>query len=100
MVPASVLIGSQSPHVFESMLANADLLITVPGSTTILQDTAINLPTLLLPSQNRSQFFNVRIYSNPDAEIMQWPTSVINAAELERQQSKGLVAATPISINR
>jgi hypothetical protein len=53
---------------------------------------SINLPTLLLPSQNRSQFFNARVYSRPDADVMQWPDSVLNAAELEQRRSKGLIA--------
>jgi hydroxymethylcytosylglucuronate/cytosylglucuronate synthase len=92
IVPDSVAVGPQSPQAFERTLAGADLLITAPGSTTILQAISINLPTLLLPSQNRSQFFNAQIYANPNAETMQWPGSVLDVAELERKLSKGVVA--------
>ena len=92
IVPDSVTVSPQSPHAFERILADADLLITSPGSTTILQAISINLPTLLLPSQNRSQWFNAQIYSKPNAEIMQWPGSVLDVAELERKLSKGVVA--------
>jgi hydroxymethylcytosylglucuronate/cytosylglucuronate synthase len=92
IVPDSVAVGPQSPYAFERILADADLLITSPGSTTILQAVSINLPTLLLPSQNRSQFPNALIYSKPDADVMQWPASVLDAAKLERLLSKGVVA--------
>jgi hydroxymethylcytosylglucuronate/cytosylglucuronate synthase len=91
IVPDSVAVGPQSPQAFERTLVEADLLITSPGSTTILQAISINLPTLLLPPQNRSQYFNAQIYSRPNAEIMQWPGSVLDVAELERKLSKGVV---------
>ena len=92
MVPDSTAVGPQSPQAFERILTDADLLITSPGSTTILQAMSIDLPTLLLPSQNRSQFLNARIYSKPDADIMQWPDRVIDMVELERLRAKGLRA--------
>jgi len=93
IVPDSVAVGPQSPHAFQRMLTDADLLITSPGSTTILQAMSISLPTLFLPSQNRSQFINAQVYSRPDADVMRWPGSVLDAAELERMRSKGLAAA-------
>jgi hypothetical protein len=34
---------------------------------------------------------NAQIYSKPNADVMQWPDSVIDAAELERLRSKGVV---------
>ena len=91
MVPDSVAVGPQSPYAFETILADADLLITSPGSTTILQAMSINLPTLLLPSQNRSQIPNAQIYSKPGADVMRWPVSVLDAAELVRLSPKGVV---------
>ena len=92
IVPDGVAVGPQPPKAFERILSDADLLITSPGSTTILQAMSIDLPTLLLPSQNRSQFLNARIYSKPDADIMQWP-AVLDMAELERMRALGLPAA-------
>ena len=92
MVPDSVAVGPQAPDAFERILAGADLLITSPGSTTILQAISIDLSTLLLPPQNRSQSSNARIYSRPGAEIMQWPNSVLDPAEVERCRAKGVVA--------
>ena len=90
MLPECDAVGPQSPKAFERSLMDADLLITSPGSTTILQAMSINLPTLLLPSQNTSQFFNARIYSKPDADIMQWPVNVIDRAKLEQARAQGL----------
>jgi hydroxymethylcytosylglucuronate/cytosylglucuronate synthase len=92
IVPGGVAVGPQSPHAFERTLTDADLLITSPGSTTILQALSSNLPTLLLPAQNRSQFPNAQIYSKPNADVMRWPDSVIDMAKLERLYSKGIVA--------
>jgi hydroxymethylcytosylglucuronate/cytosylglucuronate synthase len=93
VVADSVAVGPQSPHAFERILGDADLLITAPGSTTMLQAMSIDLPTLLLPSLNRSQFLNAQIYSKPDADFMQWPGGVLDMAELERMRAKGLRAA-------
>jgi hydroxymethylcytosylglucuronate/cytosylglucuronate synthase len=90
MVPNTVAVGPQPPHAFERVLSDADLLITSPGSTTILQAMSIGLPALLLPSQNRSQFFNARVYSKSGADIMQWPDSVLDVAKFEELRSKGL----------
>jgi len=90
IVPDSVAVGPQSPHAFERILADADLLMTSPGSTTVLQAMSIDLPTLLLPSQNRSQFFNAQVYSRPNADIMQWPGSVLDAVKLEQLRSQGV----------
>ncbi len=90
IVPGSVAVGPQSPYAFERILTDADLLITSPGSTTMLQAMSINLPTLLLPSQNRSQPFNAQVFSKPNTTIMQWPDSVLDMAKLERMRSQGV----------
>jgi hydroxymethylcytosylglucuronate/cytosylglucuronate synthase len=91
-VAQNVAVGPQHPHAFQSILADADLLITSPGSTTILQAMAINLPTLFLPPQNRSQFFNAKVYSKSDADTMQWPDEVLDATKIEDLRSEGLGA--------
>jgi hydroxymethylcytosylglucuronate/cytosylglucuronate synthase len=90
LVPDSVAVGPQPPEVFERILTESDLLISSPGSTTILQAMSIKLPTLLLPPQNRSQFLNARVYSKPGANIMRWPSGVIDDAKFEQLRSKGL----------
>lgn len=95
LLPECDAIGPQTPYAFERMLSDADLLITSPGSTTILHAMAINLPALLLPPQNLSQILNARLYSKPGADTMQWPASVFAGATMEQLRSRGLNAALP-----
>jgi hydroxymethylcytosylglucuronate/cytosylglucuronate synthase len=96
LLPECDAIGPQTPYAFERMLSDADLLITSPGSTTILHAMAISLPTLLLPPQNLSQILNARLYSKPGADTMQWPASVLGGgAKIEQLRSQGLNAALP-----
>jgi hydroxymethylcytosylglucuronate/cytosylglucuronate synthase len=95
LLPDCDAIGPQTPYALERILADADLLITSPGSTTILHAMAISLPTLLLPPQNLSQILNARLYSKPGADIMRWPASALDAAKVEQLGSHGLTAALP-----
>lgn len=90
MVPNNVAVGPQSPKSFERILTEADMLISSPGSTTLLQAMSINLPVLLLPPQNRSQILNARVYSKPGTDIMRWPNSVLDEAKFEQLRSRGL----------
>ena len=53
---------------------------------------SIDLPTILLPSQNRSQILNARLYSKPGSDLMEWPDSVINDADFEKMRSQGVRA--------
>jgi hydroxymethylcytosylglucuronate/cytosylglucuronate synthase len=92
MVPDSVAVGPQPGDTFERILSEADFLISSPGSTTLLQAMSIDLPTILLPSQNRSQILNARLYARPGSDVMEWPDRVINDAEFERQRSQGVRA--------
>jgi hydroxymethylcytosylglucuronate/cytosylglucuronate synthase len=95
LLPECDAIGPQTPYAFERTLSDADLLITSPGSTTILHAMAISLPTLLLPPQNLSQTLNARLYSKPGADTMQWPASVLDGAKIEQLRSQGLSTALP-----
>lgn len=94
LLPECEKIGPQSPYGFERILDDADLLITSPGSTTILQAMAGNLPTLLLPPQNTSQILNARLYSKPGADTMPWPADMLDLEKLEQARSGGLVPAS------
>ena len=89
IVPEGVAVGPQSGEMFERILTDADLLISAPGSTTLLQAMSIDLPAILLPAQNRSQILNARIYARPGADLMEWPDRVINDAEFERIRLQG-----------
>ncbi|MBT8339256.1 MAG: hypothetical protein HKP58_03865 [Desulfatitalea sp.] len=89
LLPDCPAIGRHSPYDFEVLLIRADLLITSPGSTTILQALTIGLPTMLLPPQNLSQYFNMQLFSSPDAPLMAWPTSIIDPERIEQLRSNG-----------
>jgi len=82
ILPGCERIGRQSPSAFEETISAADLLFTSPGSTTLLQAAAANLPTVLLPPQNLSQMLNAEIYSSARTVRIGWPQSVIDSARL------------------
>lgn len=88
-LPKCRSIGRQSPYTFEGLLQGAGLLITSPGSTTILQAITLNLPTLLLPPQNLSQMLNARLFSLPQAPLMAWPASVMDMDRIEQLRPAG-----------
>lgn len=92
LVPDGVAVGPQSGGAFERILTNADLLISAPGTTTLLQAASIGLPTILLPSENRSQIPNARLYTKPGADLGEWPDRVINNADFERMRLQGVGA--------
>lgn len=94
LLPACDDIGPQTPYAFERTLMDADLLITSPGSTTILQAMLAGLPALLLPPQVTSQIYNARFYSRPGAEIPYWPEKMLDIEKIEEARTKGLVAVT------
>ena len=90
LVGEGVAVGPQSGGAFERTLVDADLLISAPGTTTLLQAASIGLPTILLPSENRSQIPNARIYTKRGADLGEWPDCVIDNAEFERIRLKGV----------
>jgi hydroxymethylcytosylglucuronate/cytosylglucuronate synthase len=92
LVPDGVAVGPQTGGAFERTLADADLLVSAPGTTTLLQAASIDLPTILLPSENRSQIPNARLYTRPGADLGEWPERVINEAEFERMRLQGVGA--------
>jgi hydroxymethylcytosylglucuronate/cytosylglucuronate synthase len=88
-LPGPVAVGAQQPSDFEVTLRRADLLITSPGSTTILQAAASELPTILLPAQNLSQVLNTEIFSSAVRGAVRWPSSVLDRAQVERLRPAG-----------
>lgn len=89
LLPECQVIGRLSPYDFERVICEADLLMTSPGSTTILQASVLNLPTLLLPPQNLSQILNARLYADPQALTMQWPSNVLDVNQVESLRPQG-----------
>jgi hydroxymethylcytosylglucuronate/cytosylglucuronate synthase len=100
LVPDNVAVGPQSGGAFERILTDADLLISAPGTTTLLQAASIDLPTILLPSENRSQIPNARLYTKPGADLGEWPERVINESEFERMRLQGVGAVYHIFSSR
>jgi hydroxymethylcytosylglucuronate/cytosylglucuronate synthase len=82
-------IGPQSPYEFQRLLQDADLLVTSPGSTTILQAITIGVPTLLLPPQNLSQVLNSILYAAPAAPRLDWPSDVMSTERVEQLRPLG-----------
>jgi hydroxymethylcytosylglucuronate/cytosylglucuronate synthase len=89
MLPDCRAIGRQSPYDFEDLLKGADLLITSPGSTTILQALALGLSTMLLLPQNLSQYLNMHLFASPGAPTMAWPASVVAPERIEQLRLDG-----------
>lgn len=89
LLPECQSIGRRSPYEFERLLEGADLLVTAPGSTTILQALSLKLPTLLLPPQNLSQILNAHLFSRPEVRLMSWPESVISRAYVDALRPGG-----------
>ena len=90
LVPDGVAVGPQSGPAFERILMDADLLISAPGTTTLLQAASLDLPTILLPAENRSQIPNARAYTKRGADLGEWPERVINSADLERMHARSV----------
>ncbi|MGH9348125.1 MAG: glycosyltransferase, partial [Vicinamibacterales bacterium] len=89
LLPGCRAIGRQSPYDFERLLRAADLLVTSPGSTTILQALSLGLPALLLPPQNLSQMLNAQLFSAPGAARLEWPASVLTSVRVDELRPLG-----------
>jgi hydroxymethylcytosylglucuronate/cytosylglucuronate synthase len=85
----SATISRQTPYDFEAILRTADVLFTSPGSTTILQAAALQLPTILLPPQNLSQILNAELYATPHTPVVEWPPLVLNRKNVEQLRPDG-----------
>jgi hydroxymethylcytosylglucuronate/cytosylglucuronate synthase len=89
LVPAGTTVGIHTGDEFEEVLVDASLLLTSPGSTTILQAASMNLPTALLPPQNLSQILNAEIFSGPQTAYVRWPESVLDRNKVDGLRSFG-----------
>lgn len=89
LLPPGTRVGAQTPYEFEATLRRADLLVTSPGSTTMLQAAATGVATVLLPPQNLSQLLNAELYARPGPAVVAWPDSVIDRARVEALRPAG-----------
>jgi hydroxymethylcytosylglucuronate/cytosylglucuronate synthase len=89
--------GPTTHHEFVTLLANADILLTSPGLTTLLESATARVPTICLPSQNVSQLFNAAHYARRLGEelVTQWPLQNL-AGVLRVHARNGEVAALDV----
>ena len=78
-----VPVGRLAGPVFEGLVGEAALLITSPGSTTVLQAAAAGTPACLLPPQNLSQILNTELFRAGVFGVVAWPTSVLDRAVID-----------------
>jgi hydroxymethylcytosylglucuronate/cytosylglucuronate synthase len=87
---ADVRVGLLSPVEFEAELAATAVLISSPGSTTLLQADHCGTPVITLPPQNLSQLLNARWFADGDGSAtVDWPRSVLDPDVLETHRLGG-----------
>jgi hydroxymethylcytosylglucuronate/cytosylglucuronate synthase len=69
----------------------SELLVTSPGLTTLLETAVLEIPMVLLPPQNLSQYLNSRMHqmASPDGEIVSWPATELSFESLETFLDEG-----------
>jgi hydroxymethylcytosylglucuronate/cytosylglucuronate synthase len=74
---------------FLETLSAAQLLLTSPGLTTILEAGVVHVSTLLLPPQNLSQFVNLAVLEGlADAAVLHWPVETLRLPFIERCRAR------------
>ena len=76
---------------FLSSVKNSTLFLTSPGLTTIYETSSLNKPTILLPPQNLSQFYNIEYAKKilNKYKALNWETEKLNYKYLESILDKG-----------
>ena len=76
---------------FLSSVKNSTLFLTSPGLTTIYETSSLNKPTIILPPQNLSQFYNIEYAKKilNKYKALNWETEKFNYKYLERILDKG-----------
>lgn len=76
---------------FISSIYNAKLFLTSPGLTTIYETESLHKPTILLPPQNLSQFYNIQYAKKilDKYKIITWETEKLNINYLKNILPKG-----------
>ncbi|MFJ4370875.1 hydroxymethylcytosylglucuronate/cytosylglucuronate synthase [Streptomyces chartreusis] len=84
-VPAGLDVrsGALGHQGFLTELAEADVLLTSPGLTTLLETSTRGVPVVCLPPQNISQILNASFYAQAtEAPVAEWPEEVFSAQEV------------------
>lgn len=76
---------------FISSINNSKLFLTSPGLTTIYETHSLNKPTIFLPPQNLSQFYNIEFAKKilDEYKIINWGTQKLNLDYLQSILPKG-----------
>ncbi len=87
-------VGQLATREFQDLLASTDCLFTSPGSTTLLEASASNVPTVVLPPQNVSQVLNADFFTGRrPSYVYRWPDNVLDREEFERLRGCGELVA-------
>ncbi|MGW1293037.1 hydroxymethylcytosylglucuronate/cytosylglucuronate synthase [Streptomyces sp. NPDC002533] len=84
-VPAGLDVrsGALGHQGFLTEIAEADVLLTSPGLTTLLETSTRGVPVVCLPPQNISQILNASFYAQAtEAPVAEWPEEVFCAQEV------------------
>lgn len=76
---------------FISSINNAKLFLTSPGLTTIYETESLHKPTIILPPQNLSQFYNIEYAKKilDEYKTINWGTQKLNLDYLQSILPKG-----------
>lgn len=76
---------------FISSINNAKLFLTSPGLTTIYETESLHKPTIILPPQNLSQFYNIEYARKilDEYKTINWDTQKLNLDYLQSILPKG-----------
>jgi hydroxymethylcytosylglucuronate/cytosylglucuronate synthase len=82
-------VGMLPGAAFEDLVAHAGVLITSPGSTTLLQAAAAGTGTVLLPPQNLSQILNTNLLGIMAHSVVDWPAAVLDPRAVDALRPQG-----------
>jgi hydroxymethylcytosylglucuronate/cytosylglucuronate synthase len=84
--------GGRLPHgEFLEALRTAELVVTSPGRTTLLETASLNQRCVVLPPQNLSQIVNaadVAVQVDPRI-VVGWPADVVDETVLDTHKARG-----------
>ena len=89
LVGSGVQVGPVTPEGFDRLVRSADLLVTSPGSTTLLQAHAAGQRVLILPPQNVSQVLNAEWFSDGGGDLIRWPAHLFDRGHLDSLRPAG-----------
>jgi hydroxymethylcytosylglucuronate/cytosylglucuronate synthase len=77
---------------FQALMTSASVILTSPGLTTLIESGALDRPTVVLPPQNLSQFFNaeaIALCSDRPGVVVSWPQDVLDRSQVESVRVDG-----------